>query len=103
MFFMKSFAPCVQRLMLRVDRCCVRFEGKQMCLQFFEVHPVIDGTELRGMELLELLDQLGMRRFEFLLRRGEPVGGRFRLLGHSGILPANRCFGLAKPGTFEHR
>ena len=40
--FVQGLTPLVERLVLRVNRCGVRFEGKQMGLQFLAVHPVID-------------------------------------------------------------
>src|SRR5262245_18120252 len=73
----------MKHFMLRVDRGRMLFERLEMRFELFEIFLVTDRTELRAMELLELLYQFGMRCSEFLLRRGELIGGRLGLLGHT--------------------
>jgi len=74
--FVERFPPCVKRFMLRVNGSRMRFQCEQMRSQLFQVLLMLDCAELLAMELVELLHQFGMRRFEFLLLRGELIGVR---------------------------
>ena len=83
MLFVQSLPPLMQRFMLSVYGRGVRFEREQMRLELFEIVAVTRGVELRAMELLELLDEFGVSRFELLLRFGEPISVWLRWRCHT--------------------